>query len=102
MITYDYDTILLQNTLCVPSLKMNLISVQAMSKDLNCIFLLNGPNFRVNDNETGIPLLKGKAHDGMYYVNNSINKCSHAMIASSISNDLTIEILHRRCGIHLH
>lgn len=40
MIKIENDNIPLRNILCVPHLKMILISIQFMSKDLNCSFYL--------------------------------------------------------------
>lgn len=43
----------LKNTLCVPHLKMNLLSIQSMSRDLNCSFILNENSFKIHDNIIG-------------------------------------------------
>lgn len=60
------NTISLKNTLCVSNLKINLISIQSMSKDLNCSFIVNDSNFKAKDNITGSKLLES---DGHYYLN---------------------------------
>ncbi|KAG7593974.1 Ribonuclease H-like superfamily [Arabidopsis thaliana x Arabidopsis arenosa] len=59
-------TLYLNNTLCVPTMKKNLISVNKLCKTNNVMVQLCPYDFQVKDLHTGITLLKGKANEGVY------------------------------------
>lgn len=87
------------NTLCVPKLKMNLISIQSMSKDLDCSFILNDSEFAVKRNKDGKTLLNGISSNGLYKLNSSccLSENKKHMSAISSIND-NFELWHKRCG----
>lgn len=80
IIKTENGSIPLKNTLCVPHLKMNLLSIQCMSRGLNCSFILNGSKFRIEDNVTGAKLSSGTGSNGLYHMNNK-NQISGAFMA---------------------
>lgn len=56
----------LTNVLCVPTMKKNLISVNKQCKTNNVMVQLCPYSFQVRDLNTGAPILKGKAKEGVY------------------------------------
>ncbi|XP_010474349.1 PREDICTED: uncharacterized protein LOC104753857 [Camelina sativa] len=56
----------LQNVLCVPEMRRNLISVNKFCKTNNVMVHLCPFDFQVKDLHTGITLLNGKANEGVY------------------------------------
>jgi len=86
-----------KNTLCVPQLKMNLLSIQSMSKNLNCKFVLNGNNFKVKDNNTRFVMLNGIGSNGLYHLNPIYNLTNDHRVMIARKSD-SIQTWHRRCG----
>ena len=59
-------TLLLNNVLCVPEIKKNLISANKLCKTNNVMIQLCPYDFQVKDLHTGTTLLNGKANKGVY------------------------------------
>lgn len=60
----NFGLIRLRDTLCVPQLKIKLVLVQVIFKDLNCQFNLDGNEFYVRNNI----ILHGYGKDGLYHI----------------------------------
>lgn len=69
-----------------------------MSKNLNCKFILNDNKFTVQDNASGVYILKGSGLDGLYYLIPSSCSSFANNIASISKVCFPIETWHRRCG----
>ena len=57
----------LHETLFVPSLRCNLISVSRICKDLNCTITFDKNSYIVQDHTMRTPIGMGEEHDGVYY-----------------------------------
>lgn len=81
-------------TLYVPhELKMNLLSIQSMSRNLECKFILDGKNFTIKDNKTGCVILNGSGSLSL----NHKNPNSNHHIATNAKNSCVLQTWHRRC-----
>lgn len=55
----------LRNILCIPNMKMNLLSIKSMAKDLKYSLILNESGSIIQDNDSGKNLIKGNNYDGL-------------------------------------
>ncbi|CAL9020311.1 unnamed protein product, partial [Prunus brigantina] len=58
----------LNEVLCVPAIRKNLISVCHFCRDNDCFFELDANGFNVKDIKTGTVLLTGNSSDGLYHI----------------------------------
>ncbi|KAG0464026.1 hypothetical protein HPP92_020095 [Vanilla planifolia] len=75
-IVFNRD-ITLENVLCVPTFRLNLISASKITKSLNCSVTLFPDSCILQDLTTGKMIGSGKQHGGLYYMmSNSISPAS--------------------------
>lgn len=90
-IVFNRD-ITLENVLCVPTFRLNLISASKITKGLNCSVTLFPDSCVLQDLTTGKMIGSGKQHGGLYYMMpNSISPASF-----QVSN--SPDIWHSRLG----
>ncbi|KAI5341615.1 hypothetical protein L3X38_009490 [Prunus dulcis] len=58
----------LNDVLCVPTIRNNLLSIRRFSKDNHCYFEMDANGFCVKDNKTGKVLLTGSSSGGLYHI----------------------------------
>jgi len=58
--TIALDNLILKNTLLIPSLSCNLVSVSRVCKDLNCTVMFNDNSCILHDRTTRIPIGMGE------------------------------------------
>lgn len=71
----------LHDTLCVPTIKKNLISVHHFAKHNNVYLEFHPSHFLVKDQITGVTLLKGECEDGVYPLPESMATISKKIVA---------------------
>lgn len=59
------------NVLYVPGLHKNLLSIQSLSRDLNCVVLFDDCGFNVKAKKTGTTVMSGSSSQGLYRLKNS-------------------------------
>nr|KYP39292.1 Retrovirus-related Pol polyprotein from transposon TNT 1-94 [Cajanus cajan] len=91
-------TLLLSNTLLVPSLSHKLLSVSQVTKDLNCVVLIY-PSFCLLQNILTKEIIgRGTKRGGLYYMEDfSVGKAHHMYHPSNIKRE-QILLWHRRLG----
>lgn len=63
--------VLVPNVLLVPSLYHNLLSINCLAHDLNCILLFDEHGFKVKKKGMGKARLSGSNSDGLYHLQGS-------------------------------
>lgn len=87
----------LNDTLCVPTIHKNLVSVHQFTKQ-NSVYLTFHPDyFLVKDRITGAILLKGACKDGVYPFPEDLPLPSNKIVAY-VHNRTTIDGWHKRLG----
>lgn len=64
-------SLVLNEVLCVPAIKKNLLSIRRFTRDNDCYFEMDFNGFCVKDNKTGKVLLTGSSYDDLYYIHTS-------------------------------
>lgn len=77
----------------VPSMKMNLISIQSLSKDSKCNLNINKNGFVVKDNQSGNLLLSGNSLGGLYHLHPRHLKKNGVVAVAFLS-----KVWHHHCG----
>lgn len=94
-------TFKLNDTLCVPSIRKNLISVHHFTTQ-NRVFIEFHPSyFLVKDQITGAILLKGACENGVYTLPNSLVDSSSTIVAN-VHERTTIDGWYKRLGHPSH
>ncbi|KAI5344101.1 hypothetical protein L3X38_011978 [Prunus dulcis] len=89
----------LNEVLCVPAIRKNLLSIRRFCCDNDCFFELDANGFRVKDNKTETVLLTGCSSDGLYHIQTAPH------IARQIAyygQRTTQEVWHARLGHPSH
>ena len=87
----------LHDTLCVPTIHKNLISVHHFTKQ-NGVYLIFHPGyFLVKDRITGATLLKGACEDGVYQFPENLPLSSNKIVAY-VHNRTSFDGWHKRLG----
>ena len=75
----------LNNCLLIPSLSHKLLSISQLTRELNCTVLMTSSDCVVQDTQTGRIIGCGTERDGLYYVDEAIQK-GHISLAHGFSN----------------
>ncbi|RVW61832.1 Retrovirus-related Pol polyprotein from transposon RE2 [Vitis vinifera] len=89
----------LKRVLHCPQASANLLSINQLCLDNNCLFILTGTHYFVKDIQMGATLLEGKSEGGLYPIqlrSMSINK-SHALSAV-VGIKAPVSVWHSRLG----
>ena len=86
----------LNNCLLIPSLSHKLLSISQLTRELNCTVLMTSSDCVVQDTQTGRIIGCGTERDGLYYVDEAIQK-GHTSLAHGFSNH-QLWTWHRRLG----
>ncbi|RVW41864.1 Retrovirus-related Pol polyprotein from transposon RE1 [Vitis vinifera] len=89
----------LKRVLHCPQASANLLSINQLCLDNNCLFILTGTHYFVKDIQTGMTLLEGRSEGGLYPIQlrpMSINK-SHALLAV-VGIKASVSVWHSRLG----
>jgi hypothetical protein len=90
-------TFLLRDTLCVPNLCKNLISVHHLTKQNNVFVEFHPFHFLVKDTITGATLLRGACNDGIYTFPTSMVPISSKKVAN-VHVRTSLDGWHKRLG----
>ncbi|CAL8106344.1 unnamed protein product [Prunus armeniaca] len=89
----------LNEVLCVPTIRKNLISIHRFCCDNDCFFELDANGFHVKDNKTGTVLLTGSSSDGLYHIQTAPHiACQIACYGKRTTQD----VWHARLGHPSH
>src|ERR1044072_7894907 len=86
----------LKHVLHVPKLSNNLLSIQKLTKDLNCAVTFFQSHCVFQDLATGKTIGLAKEQDGLYYLPHKESKCHHAISESWANSQIWLQ--HRRLG----
>ena len=86
----------LNNCLQIPDLSHKLLSISQLTRELNCTVLMTSSDYVVQDAQTGRIIGHGTERDGLYYVDEAIQK-GHTLLAHGFPNH-QLRTWHRRLG----
>ena len=75
----------LNNCLLIPNLSHNLLSISQLTRELNCTVLMTSSDCIVQDAQTGRIIGRVTEKDGLYYVEEAIQK-GHTSLAHGFSD----------------
>ena len=90
----------LQNVLCVPSFRLNLISASKITRDLNCCITLFPDSCILQDLMTGKMIGSGKQHGGLYHMIPNSRSPDHPIHSFQASQ--SPDLWHMRLGHPSH
>ncbi|KAI5339023.1 hypothetical protein L3X38_018295 [Prunus dulcis] len=98
-VTGLHKSLNLNEVLCVPAIRKNLISIRRFCRDNDCFFELDANGFHVKDIKAGTVLLTGSSSDGLYH----IQATPHLARQLAFYGELTTqEVWHARLGHPSH
>ena len=92
------SSLILTDVLCVPSFTFNLIYVSKLTKSLNCCLIFLGDCYFIQDLAQWSMIGLGKAHNGLYLLQESGYKPSTFALAAVVTFVSSSDLWHSRLG----
>ena len=96
------STLILPNVLCVPSFTFYLIFVSKLTKSLCCCLIFLGDCCFIQDLAQWSTIGLGKAHNGLFLLQDSDCRSSASVFASAVSSISSSALWHSRLGHPSH